>query len=523
MPLDPLRIACFRFELISPALDGQLTAAQRRRYLRATARNTISWPSERCAHVSERTLARWLAAYRKDPRIESLLPKPPPPKEPGRTLSPEVLQYALALLEQEPQRSLYVLIKHVTLKFELAQPPTRATLHRALKAQPRYLALRKRARGETRIRRRFQAERPHQIWQADAKAAFTVSFADGTRWMVRILSLLDDATRFVLAARVVQTESLAAAVHTFRHAAALWGLPDQFYADRGSCYDADLFRIGLAVLGVRRIGTRARNPQAHGKIEAYHRALHRWFVAELKHQLVRDLAHLQELLDAVIQTLYQPHPHRELGRSPKDALAGRLSTRFVSLERLTEAFLEKRSCALCPRTATVKLGRMLFRVPSELRHHKKVTVLVDPEYPDTPLLRDGHGALVALIPSLARRPKSSAPQGAALEKALAPIGSLTPLLEHYRGRALPKAYPGFGLPEIYAAFSQAMGRLVPADEPEAGAVVEFLKTGPFEPQVFHAALNRTLRQLGPGRPLSLILKHLSGQIVPPPLSKEKPS
>ena len=39
-----------------------------------------------------------------------------------------------------------------------------------------------------------------------------------------------------------------------------------------------------------------------------------------------------------------------------------------------------------------------------------------------------------------------------------PVGPLTPLVERYRGRTLPQAHRGFGLPEIYEAFCQALGR-----------------------------------------------------------------
>ena len=260
MPLDPRRLACFRFEQISPLLDDQLTAPHRRRYMRSFAQIEILWPSGRLAKVSERTLARWLAAYRKDPRLEALLPAQRKPQAPSSVIDPQWLQFALALLEEEPKRSLYFVIQRLTIQFQLDRPLSRASLHRALKGQARYLTLRKRARGQTKLRTRFQASRPHQIWQGDAKAAFRATLVCGAILEFRILSLLDDCTRYILAARIVVSESLAAAVGAFRHAAALWGLPEGFYADRGSCYDADLFRQGLAILGVRRIGTKARNP-----------------------------------------------------------------------------------------------------------------------------------------------------------------------------------------------------------------------------------------------------------------------
>jgi len=97
-----------------------------------------------------------------------------------------------------------------------------------------------------------------------------------------------------------------------------------------------------------------------------------------------------------------------------------------------------------------------------------------------------------------------------------PVGSLTPFLEAYRGRRLPLAHAGFGLPEIYKAFASAIGRFVPATQREATAVSSWLtRCGPFHPEDFQDALDKVLRRLGRDRPLSQILTQLE-QLVQPP-------
>jgi hypothetical protein len=176
----------------------------------------------------------------------------------------------------------------------------------------------------------FVASKIHQMWQGDAKADFTVTFTDGTSHRVRIISLIDDCSRFILAALVVASESLVAVCRIVYIAVARYGLPDSFYADRGSLYDAYVFLQGLGVLGVRRINTKARNPSAYGKIEAYHRSLERWFIKELPHQPVTGFVHLQQLLDAFIDKIYNRHFHRELKKSPHDAFNNTISLRTIS-------------------------------------------------------------------------------------------------------------------------------------------------------------------------------------------------
>ena len=112
-------------------------------------------------------------------------------------------------------------------------------------------------------------------------------------------------------------------------AALRWGLPNRLYADRASIFDSQAFRRGLAQLGTHRIATKPRNAEAHGKIEAYHRVLVRWFTQRLPRQQVVDLEHLQQLLDGVIAKLYQPHQHRGLRTSPQQALGGKVSSRSL--------------------------------------------------------------------------------------------------------------------------------------------------------------------------------------------------
>jgi hypothetical protein len=95
------------------------------------------------------------------------------------------------------------------------------------------------------------------------------------------------------------------------------------------------------------------------------------------------------------------------------------------------------------------------------------------------------------------------------------------LLEKYRGRILPQARSGFGLPEIYSAFSRAIGRHIPSTEAEATAIVQWLADyGPFDPKAFDLALTQTLDHLGSGRPLTQILQALTRRINPSQPGKE---
>jgi transposase InsO family protein len=518
MALDPLKVAIWRFEHIAPLLDPCLSDSQRSELVNQMASTPVRWLSGRDSPIARSTLYQWLSAYRAKPEIESLLPNKRGPCLRQLCIKPEWIDHALALIEEEPVRSLYILTQRIQTKFQLPAPPSRSSLQRALSKQRRYVAVRTAQHGPRRTH--FVAAKIHQMWQGDAKADFIVTFTDGTSHKVRIVSLIDDCSRFILAALVVASESLVAVCRTFYSAAARYGLPDSFYADRGSPYDAYVFRQGLAVLGVRRINTRARNPSAHGKIESYHRSLGRWFIKELPHQPVTDFVHLQLLLDAFIDKLYNQHIHRELKKSPYAAFNNTISARTVSLQRLHQAFLKTSSQMPHPKTGAVRVNGVMFRIPSHyLVPRKNLSIAEDLLDSSQVFLANARGLLIALQPAVRiMQPKETTSSTSDVNF---PVGSLSAMLETYRGRSLPRPVGGFGLPEIYRRLAIAVDRAVPDTEREAGLVLQWLKEhGPFQPEAFNAAIEAAIIRLGKGRTLSQLLDELTRIIKRSKLNKE---
>lgn len=507
MAQDPLKIAMWRFEQIAPVLDYCLSPPQRSLLIDQMASIPVRWPSGRESTITRGTYYLWLKRYSADPRIESLLPATRKPVSRPSCIKAEWVEFALALIEEEPVRSLFILTRRIQTEFTLSSPPSQSSLQRALAKQPRYTKVRS-LRQQPR-RTHFVASRVHQIWQGDAKADFVVTFTDSTSRKIRILSILDDCSRFVLKALVVDSESLAAACQTFYYAVSRFGLPDAFYADRGSAYDSYVFRQGLALLGVRRINTRARNPSAHGKIEAYHRSLQRWFIKELAHQPLVDCAHLQHLLDAFIDQLYNRHNHRELKCSPFDAFNNTISQRTASIDRLRQAFFKSSLQRPHPKSGTVRIAGRLWKIPSPyLTPRRQLRIAENLLDPAGVFLIDNRGRYIALTPAV--RIAQPAPLTPPQEY---PAGSLSPLLEQYRGRTLPQAVGGFGLPEIYQRLAAVMGRSVPHTESEASLILQWLKeNGPFVPQCFNDAVDAAVKRLGPGRTLGQLLEVLTDRI-----------
>jgi len=508
MAQDPLKVACWRFEQIAPLLEHCLSEKQRSSLIDELSQQAVRWPSGRDGPIGRSTLYDWLRDYQARPHIETLFPRRYRTLTRQSCITQEWIDYALALLEEEPSRSIYILCRRIKDRFNMSDLPSRSSLYRALIRESRYQIVRR-----TRTRRRherFQAAHIHQIWQGDAKADFDVTFTNNTRRRVRILSVLDDCSRAVLAARIVDTESTGAVVSSFCSAVARYGLSLSFYADRGSAYDSDIFRQGLAVLGVRRINTRPRNPAAHGKIEAYHRTLQRWFINELRHQLVQDATHLQMLLDGFIEELYNKHYHREIRQTPREALGTAAPFRTASLQQLCQAFVTTSLQKPDAKTGSVVMGGLRWRVPSQYllprQRLRIVRSILDSS--QIYLVVEKTGEYIQLASAVRIVPSSL--QSDTIASQPLPAGPLSQLLETYRGRSLPQAVAGFGLPEIYHCFSVALDRPVPDTEKEADVVLRWLKKyGPFTRDAFNAAIDATLKRLGQGRSLTQMLEELT--------------
>jgi len=315
---DPYEIATWRFEQIAPLVDASLDETQRRLALRERTRKPVQWPhGGRPRPIPKSTLYRWLKAYREHGYL-GLLPKVRADRgTPRRADTPVWIGYAIGLLYEQPNRSLTQLEAYLQLEFENYRL-SRSSLARHLRAHPAFHGIEKLRQGhKSKLRALYEAQHPHEGWQLDGKGPFTVRLQKEGRVQVHVLSVLDDYSRYVLAAQVASSESEQAAITVFEQAVGKWGLADRFQFDGGSAFDAKGFRQGLAQLGVHRNALKVRTPEWQGKIEAYHRCLVRWFVNELSCQEVVDREHLQQLLEAMVALLYNRHHHRELATTPK--------------------------------------------------------------------------------------------------------------------------------------------------------------------------------------------------------------
>ena len=169
--------------------------------------------------------------------------------------------------------------------------------------------------------RRFEKKRPNQMWHIDLKQT---QLSDGTK--VYICIIIDDYSRFCLAAMVGTNKTTEWVAKVTQKAILFFGVPEEMLSDNGrefvSVWEDSLTQFGhlLQSEGVSHKTTAPYYPQANGKAEAYIKTMTR---EVLTGRTFHSLEELQAALDKWVVYYNNYRKHSSLGwRAPVSRFAG---------------------------------------------------------------------------------------------------------------------------------------------------------------------------------------------------------
>lgn len=158
----------------------------------------------------------------------------------------------------------------------------------------------------------FCREHSNELWQIDGSQ---FRLANGREYWV--VDIVDDCSRFCLAALVGPSLTGLLAWTAFRTAVAAYGLPAQLLSDNGLCFTGRgrglevAFERQVNAAGTLTTHSRPYHPQCCGKIERLHRTAREW---QTRHQPVpRSLEQAQRQHDAFVAHYNAHRPHQSLG------------------------------------------------------------------------------------------------------------------------------------------------------------------------------------------------------------------
>jgi putative transposase len=356
----------FRYSLVQELAEPGIGPAERGRRARGLAGRAHDGPGGAQVTVSVQTLRRWHRLYAAG-GFGALVPSPRQcgPRTPG-----EVLALAEALKREKPERTA-AQVRRI-LQLSAGWAPSDRTLQRLFER----LELNVPAGGqeEQRAFGRFECTRPNEMWTGDTLHGPVIAGAKAY-----LFAFIDDHSRAIMGARWAYHDDVVRMAAAFRPALQRRGVPRAAYLDNGSAFvDAWLLR-GCAVLGIKLIHSRPGKPEGRGKIERFFRTVRDQFLVEIGDgAAIADLAQMNRLFQAWLETVYHQQVHSETGEEPiaRWAKATPDERAVPDPAALREAFLwsERRKVT---RTALVSLHGNSYQVDAHLAG-KYVELVFDP-------------------------------------------------------------------------------------------------------------------------------------------------
>ena len=242
-------------------------------------KNKIKSAKEICAtyDISDRTLRRWAKAYDED-GLEGLNPKQTIPKKFYNAIPEQLANRIVALKQKHPSWG----ARRIKHQYDL--PMSWRTVHRVLKKHGFLICV----KAKPQPCKRFQRDHVDSMWQGD-----TFEFRIRGVGKVYMTGFTDDCSRYRVKSKAYLRKRKDEAINALRWALRGGRLPRQVYLDNGKQFIAKDFKREAAKHGIKLIYGRPYSPRGRGKIESYHKALHRELISV---EEFKSLAHFRREL-----------------------------------------------------------------------------------------------------------------------------------------------------------------------------------------------------------------------------------
>lgn len=313
-------MANFRFGLIAPLVTRKLNRRERQKVLAELAGQTYITPNGECKSFSIRTLERYAAAYRKE-GLEGLVPKPRKDALRCRAIPPELLDKAVALKLEAPDRSVQQIIRILELTGCCPDgflKPSTLSAH-IFEAEPVQKLLDGKAGGF----RRYEMSYRNEAWQADTQHTLYLPHPTlpNKRRLAYLIAFIDDYSRLITHGEFFFEENVLSLEQVFKKAILKHGIPEKLYVDNGAIYASNHLKSICARLETHLIHAKPYRPQGKGKIERFFNYVDRSFKPEayllIELGTLTTLDELNQYFWAWLEKAYQTRVHGTTKEKPR--------------------------------------------------------------------------------------------------------------------------------------------------------------------------------------------------------------
>jgi transposase InsO family protein len=259
--------------------------------------------------VSRQSVHAWIARYEQG-GLAALADRSHRPSSCPHQLPPELEAQICELRREHPGWGPRRICHQLWIR-GIEPLPGRSSIYRCLRRHG-LVELRRRRKRRDEFRR-FERDRPMQLWQMDVMGG--VELDEGTE--LKVVTGVDDHSRFCVAAGLVRRATSKAVSEVLAASLARHGIPDEILTDNGKCFTGRfgphpvevLFDRILRENGISHRHTGVRSPTTTGKIERFHQSLRREFLLD---RSFASLEAAQAELDAWVADYNTNRPHQAL-------------------------------------------------------------------------------------------------------------------------------------------------------------------------------------------------------------------
>ncbi len=512
-----LEIAAFRRHVISEAVESD--GEGRTALVKAIAKKEWVDPDGQSVSMKERTVWRWLAAYKRG-RLLALCPAERKDRGTLRAFSQELLEGASVLRKEKQARPTKSVIDILVRQKRAARGTiARSTLDRHLACA----GLSRRALGQLgslEVFRKIETHAPFELLVGDFHHGPWVRTGKNEAKRALLFLFIDHYSRYVPEGRYFLHEDFAALRFSFRRLVTAFGLFIRVYLDNGPAFQATRFAVACSILGIDLVHSKPYKSEGRGVVERFNKTIKEQFESEFKDRDPQPtLDELNAFFEAWLSERYFRDVHSETGEAPLDRFQRTATLQPAPDPALLDEVLRLRQRRTVHRKwSTVEVDGRRFRVDPTLRG-RRVDVLYDPFDPSYVLIAVNSKVVERALPHKAGE---IPPQPPPPPPAPAPTDYPALLRADFERRcaaelaalrlspALPAAE--ISLPDLVAALERCRGASLSQDE-RSDAAAFWRRFRPIDPDTARSTFDHAFRRLGPALHLRVYLDALSDSLV----------
>ncbi len=308
--------------------------------------------------LSAETIRKWFYRFRAG-GLNGLKDRKPGSR--GPEVGEQLEQAFLKLRQENPRWTIQLILKTLHQRQVWnGRQPSQQTIYRWCK----FRGLLRNGNESSKDVRAFEFRNFGELWVSDFMHGPRV-LHDGRKRKTYLIAILDDASRYVVAANFHLSESVETLMTNLRTAIQRFGLPMRFYTDNGASYRSQILRQVGQRFNIAMPHTPPYTPQGRGKIERFFRTVRDQLMAKTDE---KTLPGLNRKLHEWLATYHNaPHAGIEM-QSPfiKRANIENSCRDLPPAVNIDSMFMQQRNCRVY-KDGTVRLQNMIFETPQAVK------------------------------------------------------------------------------------------------------------------------------------------------------------